>query len=330
MTAVVQERYGDPDRVLGLEQVPRPTAEGDRVLVRVRAAAVSGTHWHLLRGLPYLARPVTGWTRPRDTVPGLELAGTVEAVGEAVTRFRPGDAVYGWGAGAMAEYAAVPEGQLAPSPASLTLEEAAVVPIAFFTAIQAVHDRAGVGAGDRVLVTGASGGVGTYVVQVAKSLGAEVTAVCSAAKADLVRSLGADHVVDYRRESIADRAGHYDVLIDLYGNPTLRDCARALRPGGTLVFVGGTGGPWAMGVDRWVRGVLAAPFLRLRALPLVHKDRLADLHTAGQLVEAGVVRPVLDRTFRPSEVAEAIEYVRQGRARGQVAVVLEGPADGAG
>jgi NADPH:quinone reductase-like Zn-dependent oxidoreductase len=323
MRAIVQDRYGAPEEVLQLGAIPKPTVGDEEVLVRVRAAVVSGTDWHLLRGLPYVARLVTGLRKPKNRVPGLELAGTVEAVGKHVSSLTAGDEVFGWCDGSFAEYAVVPEGQLLPKPANLSLEEAAAVPIAAFTALQGVR-LARIRPGQKVLITGASGGVGTYAVQIAKLHGAEVTGVCSTAKMDLVRSLGADHVIDYTKQHFTESGERYDALIDLYGNPSLSDCRRALERRGTLVFIGGTGGKWFMGVDRWIRGLLMAPFLGLKVRPLIHKDSHQDLATIKGLIETGELAPVLDRTFPLAEVADAIEYVREGRAQGQVMIRVDG------
>jgi NADPH:quinone reductase-like Zn-dependent oxidoreductase len=291
------------------------------VLVRVRAAVVSGTDWHLLRGLPYVARLVTGLRKPKNRVPGLEVAGTVEAVGKDIESLEVGDEVFGWAGGSFADYAAVPEDQLLPMPANLAFAQSAAVPIAAFTALQGV--RLGrIEPGQKVLITGASGGVGTYAVQMAKLHGAEVTGVCSGPKMDLVRSLGADHVIDYTEEHFTQSGERYDVLIDLYGNPSLSDCRRALKPRGTLVLIGGTGGKWFMGVDRWMRGMLAAPFLNLRVRPLIHKDSRQDLATIRELIEAGKLAPVVGRTFPLARVAEAVQFVREGRAHGQVSITI--------
>nr|BFE80900.1 hypothetical protein GCM10020093_035010 [Planobispora longispora] len=206
--------------------------------------------------------------------------------------------------------------------------EAAAGPIAAFTALQALRDRARIRPGQKVLISGASGGVGIYAVQLAKAYGAEVTGVCSTAKTDLVRSIGADHVIDYTREDFTDGRVRYDVFVDVYGNPSLPACRRALKPGGILVFVGGTGGRWFMGTDRWLRGLLAAPFLRLKARVLVHKDSREDLMILKDLIEAGKVTPVVDRTYPLTEVAEAVQYVREGRSRGQIVIAVGDPAPG--
>ena len=322
MRAVVQDRYGAPEDVLELREVDRPTPGHGDVLVRVHATPVSGTDWHILRGLPYVARFVTGIRKPKNHIPGYDLAGTVETVGRDVTSFQPGDEVFGWSGGSYAEYASVPQEQLALKPTNLELEEAAAVPIGSFTALQGVRDRGEVRPGQKVLITGASGGVGTYAVQIAKWCGAEVTGVCSTSKMDLVRSLGADHVIDYTKEGLSARDQRYDVLIDLYGNPSLAECRGALKPGGTLVLIGGTGGKWFMGVDRWIRGMALAPFLGLKVRPLIHKDRRDDLMTIKELIETGKVTPVIDKTYPLAKVSEAIRYVTDGHGRGQVVVIV--------
>ena len=322
MKAIIQDSYGAPEDVLKLQETDKPTVGDGEVLVRVHAAPVSGTDWHLTRGLPYVARFVTGLRKPKNRVPGLELSGIVEAVGKDVTQLQPGDEVFGWCDGSFAEYASVPEGQLVLKPTNLTLEEAAAVPISAFTALQSLRDRGQIQPGQEVLITGAAGGVGTYAVQIAKSYGAEVTGVCSTAKMDMVRSIGADHVIDYTEEGFTETGDRYDLLLDIYGNPSLSDCRRALKPRGTLVFIGGTGGRWFMGIDRWLRGLLLAPFLRLRVRPLVHTDSQDDLVTLKDLIEAGRVTPVLDKTYPLARVSEAIQFVREGRARGQVVITL--------
>ena len=322
MRAIIQDEYGAPEDVLKLQETDKPTVGDGEALVRVHAAPVSGTDWHLTRGLPYVARFVIGLRKPKNRVPGLELAGTVEAVGKDVTKLQPGDEVFGWCDGSFAEYASVPEGQLVLKPTNLTLEEAAAVPISAFTALQGLRDRGQIQPGQKVLITGASGGVGTYAVQIAKSYGAEVTGVCSTAKMDMVRSIGADHVIDYTEEDFTETGERYDLLLDIYGNPSLSDCRRALKPRGTLVFIGGTGGRWFMGVDRWLRGLLLAPFLRLKVRPLVHTDSQEDLVTLKDLIETGKVTPVLDKTYPLAKVSEAIKFVREGRARGQVVITL--------
>jgi NADPH:quinone reductase-like Zn-dependent oxidoreductase len=318
--AIIQTRYGDPAEVLRVEEIPVPEVGPREVLVRVRATPISGDAWHLTRGWPYVARPILGFRRPKSRVPGLDFAGTVIAVGPGVTTVAEGDEVFGWCEGALAEYATVPEAQLTHKPSNLSLEEAALVPIASFTAIQGVRDKGRVGGGQKVLITGASGGVGNYAIQLAKHYGADVTAVSSAGKFDLVRSLGADHVIDYKTQPLTSSGQQYDVLIDLYGNPAFSEIATVMKPGGAVVLIGGFGGRWFMGVDRWLRAPFVALFRGFKARALVHKDRHDDLITLRGLIEAGEVRPVLDRTFALDETAKAIDYVTDGHARGQVVV----------
>ena len=339
MRAIIQDSYGAPADVMVLREVDRPVPGQREVLLRVHATPVSGTDWHLTRGLPYVARPITGWRRPKSRIPGYDLAGTVVEVGPGVTTLQPGDQVYGWATGTFAQYAAVPETHLAPIPVNLTLEQAAAVPIAAFTALQAVRDgaglrpdqsaalarpvrRAGASAGSdstgpRVLITGASGGVGTYAVQFAKAYGAQVTGMCRTSKTDLVAALGADEVVDYTTTPLRDLGRRFDILIDLYGNPSLADCARVLVPGGRIAYVGGTGGRWFMGTDRWLRAAMLAPLRGLKTRLVIHKDSYDDLLTITGMIESGAVRPVLDRTFPLAQAPEAIRYVTDGEVRGQ-------------
>lgn len=320
MKALVHQRYGPASDVLAVQEVDRPEAGDGEVLVRVVAVPVSGTDWHLVRGWPYVARPVLGLRRPRNRVFGLELAGTVVAVGAGVTSLKPGDDVFGWHAGTFAEYVAVPENQLAPKPANLTHVQAAAGPIAAFTALQALREAAG----HKVLISGASGGVGTYAVQIAKAMGKEVTGICGPAKADLVHALGADRVLDHTKDEFGGGA-KYDALLDVFGNPSLRDCARVLVDGGTLVLVGGRGGRWLMGTDKWLRAALGSPFRRHRTKILVHEDRRDDLLTLKALVEDGKVTPVVGRTYTLDEVPRAIEDVRRGDVRGHAVVSLAAP-----
>ena len=322
MRAIIQDAYGPPDVVLTVQDIAKPSVGDSDVLVRVHAVPVAGDDWHLVQGLPYLARVATGLRKPKSRVTGLQMAGTVEAVGAKVVDFLVGEEVFGWCAGAFAEYVAVPEGQLAHKPINLSLEEAAAVPISAFTALQGVRDGGRLKAGQSILITGASGGVGIYAVQIAKAYGAEVTGVCSTAKVDLVHSLGADHVIDYTKEHFSANGKRYDVVLDIYGNSSLSQCRRALKPGGVLVFIGGTGGRWFMGVDRWLRGLLVSPFLGVKMRPLIHKDSHADLLVLRELIESGEVRPVIDRTYPMSAIAQAIADVKAGRTRGQVVVAV--------
>jgi NADPH:quinone reductase-like Zn-dependent oxidoreductase len=322
MQAIVQDRYGAPEEVLALREIDPPAVEAGAVLVRVHAAAVGRGDWLLARGLPYVARVGYGLRAPKHRVAGLEVAGRVAAVGGGVTRFRPGQEVFGWGHGAFAEYAAVAAGALAPKPATLTLEEAAAVPISAFAALQALRDAGRVRAGQRVLIVGASGGVGTFAVQLAKAFGAAVTAVCSTRHVDLVRTLGADDVVDYTREGLTARGRRYDLILDVAGNRPLAELRRALTPAGTLVFVGGSGGPWLMGMGRTVRALAVAPFVRQRLRPFFSKENQADLVALSGLIEAGKVTPVIGRTYPLRATPEAVRALGAGHGQGKTVIAV--------
>jgi NADPH:quinone reductase-like Zn-dependent oxidoreductase len=321
MKAVVQERYGPPD-VLELREIETPVAGDDDVLVRVRASGVDQGVWHLMAGLPYLVRLAgVGLRAPKNPVRGYDVAGRVEAVGANVTRFRPGDEVFGTCRGSFAEYARARPDRLAPKPANLTFEQAAAVPISGYAALQAVRDQGKVQPGQRVLIIGAGGGVGTFAVQLSKAFGAEVTGVCSTTKTDLVRSIGADRVVDYTREDFADGRDRHDVILDIAGNRSLSHLRRALAPEGTLVIVGGEGGGrWLGGIDRQLRAHLLSPFVRQNLGTWISTEQEEDLETLRGLLEAGTVTPIIDRTYALSEVPAAIRYLREGRARGKVVV----------
>jgi NADPH:quinone reductase-like Zn-dependent oxidoreductase len=322
MKAIVQDRYGSTD-VLRFEDVPVPTAGDGKVLVRVRAAGVDQGVWHLMTGLPYLGRAAFGFRRPRMRIRGMDVAGRVEAVGAGVTRFRPGDEVFGSYTGAYAEYVCGPQDRFALKPARLTFEQAAAVPISAVTALQGLRDAGRVRPGQTVLVIGAAGGVGSFAVQLAKHLGAHVTAVCSGGKADLVRALGADAVVDYTREDITDGTRRYDVILDVAGNRPLRQLRRALAPRGTLVIAGGEGGGrWLGGVDRQLRAQLLSAFTRQRLCALMSRQRLDDLLLLSHLLESGDVTPVVDRSYPLSEAPEAIRYLRAGHVRGKVVITV--------
>jgi NADPH:quinone reductase-like Zn-dependent oxidoreductase len=324
MTAVVQTGYGPaPEDVLRLSRADRPAAGDGEVLVRVRAASVDRGTWHLMAGLPYPARLAFGLRRPNFLNPGRNLAGTVEAVGAGVTGFRPGDEVYGTVAanGTFAEYAVARPDRLAPKPASLSFEQAAAVPVSGITALQAVRDHAKVRAGEKVLVIGASGGVGSFAVQIAAALGAEVTGVASAAKLDAVRALGATHVLDRREELVTD--GRYDVVLDIGGNRPLARLRRALGPRGRLVIVGGeTGGRLLDGFDRQLRAALLSPFVGQRLGFFVAKENARDLQALTELVEAGSVTPLIDRSYPLAETAAAVRHLLDGRATGKVVVTV--------
>ncbi|WP_328965044.1 NAD(P)-dependent alcohol dehydrogenase [Streptomyces virginiae] len=322
MKAIVQDVYGPPE-VLRMEEMERPVPGRREVLVRVHAAGVDQGVWHLMAGMPYAVRAVSGLRTPRTRVRGMDVAGVVEAVGPDVTRFRPGDEVYGNCAGSFAEYARAKEGALAPKPAGLSFEQAAAVPVSACTALGAVRDSGQVQAGQRVLVLGASGGVGSFAVQVAKAYGAHVTGVCSTTKTDLVRSLGADEVLDYTRQDPVDGSRRYDVILDIAGNRPISRLRRALTPRGTLAIVGGEGGGnWIGGNQRQLGAMLLSPFVghRLRAHGTLVRSR--DLEALTELIEAGEVTPAVDRTYPLAEVPDAIRYLRDGHVRGKVAIRL--------
>lgn len=320
--AVIQDRYGPADEVLEVGEIERPSPSADEVLVRVRATAVAGDDWHLMQGLPYVARLEAGIRKPKRRVPGRDVAGSVEAVGDRVDGFRPGDEVFGWFEGAFAELAAVPAGALAPKPANLTFEEAAAVPISGFTALQALRDKGEVSEGDEVLVIGASGGVGTFAVQIAKSLGARVTGVCGAANAELVRELGADEVIDYRTKDFAADGSRFDVIVDLVGNRKLADLRRALAPDGRLVMVGGTGGRWFKGTQRWLSALAISPFIAQKLRPQIHSPSREDLEELARLLEAGELKPVISARYPLDKVSEAVGRFAGGHGRGKVAVTV--------
>jgi NADPH:quinone reductase-like Zn-dependent oxidoreductase len=322
MQAIVQDRYGEANDVLRLEEIERPEIGDAEVLVRVHAAGVDRGVWHIMAGLPYPIRVAGyGLRQPKTRVRGREVAGRVEAVGKAVTTLKVGDEVFGVGEGSFAEYVGARADKLAAKPANLTFEQAAVVTVSALTALQAVRDRARVQPGQKVLVIGASGGVGSFTVQIAKAFGAHVTGVCSTAKIDMVRSLGADDVVDYTRDDIADGRRRYDVILDIAGNRSLKQLRRALTTRGTLVLVGGEeGGRWLGGLDRQLRALMLSPFVGQKLRSLISTEKADDLRALAQLVESGAVTPFIDRTFPLSEAAAAIQYVQDGRVRGKVVV----------
>lgn len=320
MRAIVQDAYGSPD-VFRVARISTPEIGDNQVLVRVHAAGLDRGTWHLMAGRPYLLRLAFGFRRPKNAVPGLDLAGTVVAVGSAVTRFSPGQEVYGTGQGSFAEYAVAPEDQLARKPVNLSFEQAAVVPVSGLTALQALTDVGHLQPGQQVLIIGASGGVGSYAVQLAKALGAEVTGVSSTVKLDLVRSLGADHVIDYTREDFADGTHRYDLILDIAGNPALSRLRRALTATGTAVIVGGEqGGSLTGGLDRQFRAAALSRLVRQRLTFFLSKERGSDLERLTEFIEAGKVTPSIDRTFSLDQVSEAMRHLEAGNARGKIAV----------
>ncbi len=321
MRAVVQDAYGEAD-VLRLDQVARPVPGATEVLVRVQAAGVDRGVWHLMAGKPYAVRLALGLRAPRNPVRGRELAGVVEAVGAEVPAFRPGDEVFGIGEGTFAEFAPAKASKVALRPSVLSPAQAAVVPISATTALQAVRNHGRVQESQSVLVIGASGGVGSFAVQIAKASGARVTGVASTQKLDLVRSLGADDVVDYRTTDLAGLDRRYDVVLDIGGNRSLRTLRRLLSPTGTLVIVGGEdGGQW-LGLGRQLLALLLSPFSRQHLRMFVASENAADLATLTGLIDAGEVTPVVDRTFPLEDTAAAVAHMSAGRARGKVAVTI--------
>jgi NADPH:quinone reductase-like Zn-dependent oxidoreductase len=325
MQAIVQRRYGTtPEDVLRLEQIARPAIKAGEVLVRVRAAGVDRGTWHLMAGQPYLMRIIGfGLRGPKTPVPGLAVAGTVEAVGQDVTGLAAGDAVFGTACGSFAQYATARADRLALKPARLSFEQAAAMPGSATTALQAVRDHANVRPGQHVLVIGASGGVGTFAVQIAKTFGAEITGVCGAAKTDLVRAVGADHVIDYTRENPVAGRRRYDVIIDIGGNRRLAHLRRALAPEGTLVITGGEGGRWLGGIGRNLRAQLLSPFVSQKLTAFVARQRPADLITLRDLADSGAITPANDRTYPLSQAAAAVRLLAEGRVRGKVVISPE-------
>lgn len=322
MQAIVQDTYGSAD-VLRLDDIDAPEPGAGEVLLRVRAAGVDRGTWHLMVGEPYVARLALGLRRPRNRVLGRDVAGVVEKVGSGVTGFSVGDEVFGVGKATFAELAVVPVGKLVHKPEGLALEHAAAVPISGLTALHAVRDVGKVQPGQSVLVIGAAGGVGTYAVQIAKAAGAQVTGVCSTAKLDLVRSIGADHVVDYTRDDIVDLGERYDVVIDIAGNRTLRRLRRVLAEKGTLVIVGGEeGGRWIGGIQRNLWASLWSPFIGQRMRAFISREGREDMEVLAAMITAGTVTPVVERTFPLADAAEAIRHLEAGHVRGKVVVTV--------
>ena len=328
MRAIVQERYGPLEEVLQLREVPSPTAAPGQVLVRVRAASVHIGDCHMIRGLPRLFRPLAyGARRPRTPIPGTDIAGVVEAVGDGVTGFQPGDAVLGWCAGAFAEHAVVAEHALAAKPGSLTFEEASAIGVSAMTALQALRDHGRLQAGQHLLVVGASGGVGSFAVQIGKALGAEVSGVCSTRNVDLVRSIGADHVIDYTSEDFTLGGPRYDLILDNVGSHGFAATRRALKPSGTLLSNGSPVGGWTGGLGHVLKAGLSSVVVRQQGRPFVSLPRQDDLATLLEMVEAGQVRPVIDRVVDLAQTAAAIAHVAEGHSRGTTVIAVAGELD---
>ena len=323
MKAIVYRCYGSAD-VLGFEDVEKPTPADDEVLVKVVAASVNPLDWHYMRGSPYIMRLGTGLGAPKNTSLGVDFAGTIEAVGKNVKRFKPGDEVFGGRSGAFAEYVAVPEDRaLVLKPANMTFEQSASVPIAGITALQALRDKGKIAPGKKVLINGASGGVGTFAVQIAKSFGAEVTGVCSTRNVEMVRSIGADHVIDYTQEDYTRSGQRYDLIIDNVGNHSLSANRRVLNSDGIFVIVGGPKGNWLKPLMNPIKALVFSPFVGQEFVMILAKLRKDDLAILSDLMQAGKVTPVIDRRYRLSEVPAAIRYSEEGHARGKIVIDLE-------
>jgi NADPH:quinone reductase-like Zn-dependent oxidoreductase len=311
MRAIVSYAYGDPT----LQEIDKPEIEADRILVRVHAASANPLDFHEVRGTPYFARPLLGLRKPKDSLRGVDASGTVEAVGENVTEFRLGDEVFGSCRGAFAEYVLGRERSMVAKPARLTFEQAAAIPAAGATALQALRDRGDLRPGQKVLVNGAAGGVGTFAVQIAKALGAEVTGVCSTRNVELVRSIGADHVVDYTVDDFTRSATKYDLIVNAVDSRSSRDLRRALTPDGRVVFVAGK-------LRQLLGGLLLRPLMKKKLLPMMTTIKKDDLLLLKDMVDTGKVTPVIDRSYTLAETPEAIRYVEAGHARGKVVVVV--------
>jgi NADPH:quinone reductase-like Zn-dependent oxidoreductase len=319
MKAVAYHRYGSPD-VLQLEDVDTPKVSDDGVLVRVRASSVNPVDWHILRGEPFMVRMSDGLRRPKGWQLGVDVAGRVESVGANVTQFRPGDEVFGTRNGAFAEFVLGAERNFALKPANLTLEQGAAIPVAATTALQALRDKGRLQPGQHVLVHGAGGGVGHFAIQIAKALGAEVTGVTSTNNLEMVRSLGADEVIDYTSEDFTRRGPRYDLILDIAGTRSLWACSRALTRAGILVVVGGPGGRWISPADRMAKAVVLSRLVRRTLLPFFARTTKDDLLVLKELAETGQLTPVIDRTYPLSQIADAIRYVETMRARGKVVI----------
>jgi NADPH:quinone reductase-like Zn-dependent oxidoreductase len=308
--------------VLRLEDVEKPDVGDDGVLVRVRASSVNAVDWHAMRGQPFLVRMTDGLRRPKAWRVGVDVAGVVDSVGPEVTEFRPGDEVFGARSGAFAEFVVGAERNLAGKPANLTFEQAAAIPVAATTALQAIRDRGQVQAGQRVLVHGAAGGVGHFAVQVARALGAEVTAVSGSANLEMLRSIGADEVIDSATEDFTRRRGRYDLIVDIAGTRSLSASSRALAPNGILVVVGGPGGRWVSPADRWLKASVLSRLGRGRLVPFLSKIAKDDLVVLKEMAENGTICPVIDRSYVLGDVPDAIRYVETMRARGKVVITI--------
>jgi len=321
MKAIVYYNYGSPD-VLKCEEIEKPTAGDNEVLIRVRAASVNPFDWHFMRGTPYMVRIQAGLRKPKDKRLGVDVAGQVEAVGRNVTQFRPGDEVFGACRGAFAEYACASESALVMKPDNVTFEQAASAPVAAFTALQGLRDKGQIQPGQKVLINGAAGGVGTFAVQIAKWFGADVTGVCSTRNADMVRSIGADRVIDYTQEDFTKSGQRYDLFFDCVGNHSLLACRRVLNPKGIYIEVGGPDGRWLGPLARMIKTLVLSRFVSQNLVMFLARRSKEDLTIMHELMKAGKVTPVIDKRYKLSEVPEAIRYLEEGHARGKVVITL--------
>ena len=319
MKAIVQDRYGKPEAVLGLQEIAKPAVKDGEVLVRVHAASIHVGDWLVVTGVPYIARPAYG--KPKGRVPGTDVAGTVEAVGNGVTGLRPGDEVFGWCTGAFAEYASAPADHFVPKPANLTFQQAAAVGVSASTALQLLRDQGKIKPGQKVLINGASGGIATFAVQIAKAFGAEVTGVCSTRNVEMVRSIGADHVIDYTREDFTRNGHRFDFILDNVANHSLSDTRRVLTPSGKLQSNNGTsGGRWFGTIGTVLKSATVSMFDRRQLGPAIKFANRADLLVLKELIEAGKITPVIDATYALSDTGKALAHVGEGHARGTVAI----------
>ena len=323
MKAAVYTRYGSPD-VVQIKDVEKPVPKDNEVLIEVRAASVNPLDWHFMRGTPYFVRILAGLRKPKITRLGVDVAGQVEAVGRNVTQFKPGDAVFGSCRGAFAEYVCTSESTLVMKPDNVTFEQAASAPVAAFTVLQGLRDKGQIQPGQKVLINGAAGGVGTFAVQIAKSFGADVTGVCSTRNVDMVRSIGADRVIDYTREDFTKSGQRYDLIFDSVGNHSLLACRRVLNPKGIYIAVGGPSGRWMIGpLARGITAPVLSRFVSQKLAMVLARPNKEDLTIMHELMETGKVTSVIDKRYRLSEVPEAIRYLEEGHARGKVVITLE-------
>jgi NADPH:quinone reductase-like Zn-dependent oxidoreductase len=322
MKAIVYHRYGSPD-VLECAEIEKPAPGDDEVLIKIRAAAVNPLDWASMRGTPFLVRLMAGLRKPKIPRLGVDVAGQVEAVGRNVTQLKPGDEVFGSCRGAFAEYGCAPESAVVTKPRNMTFEQAAAVPVAGYTGLQALRDKGHIQAGHKVLINGASGGVGTFAVQIAKSFGAEVTGVCSTRNLDLVRSIGADRVIDYTQEDFTQSGQRYDLLLDCIANHSLSACRRVLNPRGIYILVGGRDSRWIDPLPRLIKTLVLSRFVSQSLVLCMARRSKEDLALLRDLMEAGKITPVIDRSYRLSEAPQAVGYLGEGHARGKVVIMLE-------